>query len=127
MTEQNKITYKIEIDTTEVQKKLDEISKAIESSKAFKALSGEVFINDALVEEGQATLSAIPQHGSGSVTINQTFNAPMKVSVNESVDRIIDNAISNQAAVDYKSEEFRHAVRDVIRDELRANRLLSGI
>lgn len=91
------------------------------SSVLGKYLTGEsAEYEEELIEEIMALWNAKP----GMVLINEALIARDHLVASEG---IINNAISNQAAVDYKSEAFRHAVRDVIRDELRANGLLSNI
>ncbi|MGO2461847.1 MAG: hypothetical protein ACTH8P_16825 [Ewingella sp.] len=85
------------LDTADAHKKLDELQKTIEGSKAFQALSGKCFINDAFINSGAA------------------FAAGMSIGVNKDVEAIIKNALASQAEAKAELERIKTAINDSAR------------
>lgn len=87
------INVELKLDTTDAQKKLDELQKAIEGSKAFQVLSGEYFIKKTDAE----------------------FVAGMVVGINKDVNAIISNALASQAEAKAELERIKTAMADSAR------------
>lgn len=69
-------SIQVEVDTSELEKKLDEINNLIKNSPAFELIEGQVFIKPATISQDK-------------ITVN-------KIHTNSSISEIIKNAIANQ-------------------------------
>jgi hypothetical protein len=111
------VNIELNIDTTDAQKKLDEIEVAFKDSKAFEFLSGKAYINEALItpgevenaQVGEAVLMGQP------VTNNITFNGPMNIGAEHNIESIIKNAISSDKLRDEVNEIIRKAISNELR------------
>lgn len=114
------VTIKIELDTTDVQKKLDEINDRLRNYDGFKIdHSGQVFINDAFID---GIIHAAEPEGTQSVT--NTYNISLGIrrddtvhfagiGVDTNLEALIENAVKNHV---------QSAVRD-IKKQLAADRM----
>lgn len=139
----NETTLKvgIEVDISEAQKALDELSDYVRSSEAFKVLNGEVFIKPAFIPDAKirnAIESSRPVTNTWNINIGKlsdsesyqntvTFTADrfhIHSGVELNVESIMENALANHEEAERLSDTVRDIVRAVIRKESRPGGLL---
>lgn len=135
------VIIKIELDTTDLQKKLDEIDERIRNSEAFRVLNGGVFIKPALIQDAKisnAIESSRPVANTYNINIgklsgNESYQNTVTFTtdkfhihsgVNLNVESIMENAIANHEEAERFNDIVRDIARDVIRKESRPGGLL---
>lgn len=97
------LSIKVEADTSELEKKLDEINNLIKNSTAFELIEGQVFIKPATISRDK-------------ITVN-TFS--LYAGVDSNVSEIIKNAVANQKDTEQIEKRIQNATREAIEKALR--------
>lgn len=93
------LSIKVEVDTSELEKKLDEINNLIKNSTAFELIEGQVFIKPATISQDK-------------ITVN-------KIHTNSSISEIIKNAIANQKDTEQIEKRIQNADLEAAGEALR--------
>lgn len=125
------VTIKIELDTTDVQKELDEIDERIRNSESFKMLNGEVFIKPALIQAAKISSiieSAQPITNTYNINIgklcgnepaqNKVTVSADKFSIQPCVDIILESIMEDALASHEEIRRFSDVVRDITRETI---------
>ncbi|TBM25085.1 hypothetical protein [Hafnia alvei] len=96
-------SIQVEADTSELEKKLDEINNLIKNSTAFELINGQAFIKPATISRDK-------------ITVN-TFS--LYAGADSNVSEIIKNAIANQKDTEQIEKRIQNATREAIEKALR--------
>lgn len=97
------LSIKVEVDTSELEKKLDEINNLIKNSTAFELIEGQVFIKPATISRNEITIDKFSIH----------------TGVDSIISEIIKNAIANQKDTEQIEKRIQNATREAIEKALR--------
>lgn len=97
------LSIQVEADTSELEKKLDEINNLIKNSTAFELINGQAFIKPATISRDK-------------ITVN-TFS--LYAGVDSNVSEIIKNAVANQKDTEQIEKRIQNATREAIEKALR--------
>lgn len=104
------LSIKVEVDTSELEKKLDEINNLIQNSTAFELIEGQVFIKPATISRNEITIDKF------SIYTGVDFNAS----------EIIKNAIANQKFTEQIQNAALEAVEKALRTDGMSHRAIKG-
>ena len=97
------LSIKVEVDTSELEEKLDEINNLIKNSTAFELINGQVFIKPATISRNEITVDKFSIH----------------TGVDSIISEIIKNAIANQRDTEQIEKRIQNAALEAVEKALR--------
>lgn len=104
------LSIKVEFDTSELEKKLDEINNLIKNSTAFELINGQAFIKPATISRDKITVNDISIY----------------TGVDSIISEIIKNAIANQKFTEQIQNAALEAVEKALRTDGMSHRAIKG-